>query len=265
MTDFRNPFNYPLNPTFGQGIFRRRIRLEQHEGYVSGALEDCNHGFAVKIYHDGKTITNVEGTPHRIPFSTCSGAIEPMQVLVGIEVGLTAQQLAERINPRANCTHWLDLALLAVMHIPRVEEAYRQYDITIPDELDVPTTVTVARNGETVLHWQVQDWTVLEAEPLQGKTLFKGFSAWANSLFEDADTKEAVFILQKGYFVSRARRFNTNVMAGESAAAHATMFDACFTYSEPRRSVAERTAATTYDFTDTEEQLLKFVQPVTTK
>lgn len=259
MTDFRNPFNYPLNPNFGKGIFRRRIRLEQHDGFVTGALEDCNHGFEVTIFHDGSNVTKVEGTPQRIPFTTCSGAIEPLQSLIGIEIGLTSQQLAERINPRANCTHWLDLALLAIMHIPRIHEPVRQYDIAIPDENDAPTTVTVLRNGSAVLTWLVQDWMVKEKEPLEGKTLFKGFSAWANQLFPDADEKEAVFVLQKAYFVSRARRFNTNVMAGESAAAHATMYDACFTYSEPRRSVAKRTAATTYDFTDTEEQLLKFL------
>ena len=259
MTDIRNPFNYPLNPSFGKGIFRRRIRLEHGEGFVTGGVEDCNHGFEVKIFHDGKTVTKIEGSPRRIPFSTCSGAIEPMQVLVGVEVGLTSQQLAERINARANCTHWLDLALLAIMHIPRINEPVRQYDIAIPDEVDAPTTVTVLRNGLEVLKWQVQDWAVKEKAPLDGKTLFKGFSSWANQLFPDANEKEAVFVLQKAYFVSRARRFNTNVMAGESEAAHATMFDACFTYSEPRRSVAQRTAATTYDFTETEEQLLKFL------
>lgn len=259
MTDFRNPFNYPLNPSFGQGIFRRRIRLEHGEGCVKGAIEDCNHGFEVAIFHDGKNVTKIEGTPRRIPFSTCGGAIEPMQALVGVEVGLTSQQLAERINARANCTHWLDLALLAIMHIPRVNEPVRQYDIAIPDEDNAATTVTVLRNGNEVLHWQVQDWVVKEKAPLEGNTLFKGFSAWANQLFPDADEKEAVFVLQKAYFVSRARRFDTNVMAGESAATHATMFDACFTYSEPRRSIAERTGATTYDFTDTEEQLLKFL------
>ena len=47
MTYKRNPFNYPENPDFGQGIYRRRIRLENHNGWVSGDIEDCNHGFQV--------------------------------------------------------------------------------------------------------------------------------------------------------------------------------------------------------------------------
>lgn len=258
MTDFRNPFNYPLNPNFGQGVYRRRIRLVQHDGFVSGDLEDCNHGFQVRIFHDGQQVTAVEGDARRIPFTTCHGAIEPMQALVGTPLGLSAQQLAERINPRANCTHWLDLSMLAVMHAARPDEPVRQYDVDVPDENDTPTTVTVKRNNTVVLQWQIQDWTVKSPAHLAEKTLFRGFAAWANELFSDADEKEAVFVLQKGYFVSRARRFDTNIMAGESAAAHKTMYDACFTYSEPRRSIAERTADTTYDFSDTPEQLLQF-------
>lgn len=259
MKDPRNPFNYPLNPNFGEGIYRRAIRLEQHDGYVSGDLEDCNHGFQVQLYHDGQKITAVEGQARRIPFTTCYQAIDPLQSLVGTPLGLSAHALSKRVDPRANCTHWLDLALLALAHASRKNEPVREYRIAVPDEDDKATTVTVQRNGEQILAWQVQDWVVQAPSTLADKTLFRGFAHWANELLADDDEKEAAFVLQKGYFVSRARRFDTNSMAGESANAHPTMFDACFTYSQPRRGVATRTANTAYDFSDTPEQLLKFV------
>lgn len=258
MTYQRNPFNYPENPNFGQGIYRRRIRLENHQGWVSGDIEDCNHGFQVQIYHDGKNITRVEGQARRVPFTTCPAAISPLQALVGIPLGLSAKELAQQIDARANCTHWLDVALLAIIHASR-SEAVRQYDIDVPDETDTAITVSVKRNNELVLQWQVKDWVVQTPEALSGKPLFKGFSAWANSFSSSEDEKEAAFVLQKAYFVSRARMFDTNSMAGESADAHPTMYDACFTYSQPQRSKAKRTANTTYDFTDSAEQLLKFV------
>lgn len=259
MNDRRNPFNYPQNSNFGKGIYRRAIRLEHHDGYVSGDLEDCNHGFQVQLYHDGKQVTAVKGRARRVPFTTCPEAIDPLQSLLGMPLGLSAYELIKRVNPRANCTHWLDLALLTLIHAARVNEPIREYSIAVPDEDDKPTAVTVQRNGKEVLQWQVQDWVVQAPAYLAGKTLFRGFASWANDLLANEDEKEAAFVLQKGYFVSRARRFDTNSMAGESANAHPTMFDACFTYSEPQRSMAKRTANTAYDFTDTAEQLLKFV------
>lgn len=260
MKDPRNPFNYPLNPNFGEGIYRRAICLEQHDGYVSGDLEDCNHGFQVKLYHNGQQITAVTGEARRIPFTTCHQAIDPLQSLVGMPLGLSAYELIKRVDPRANCTHWMDLALLALVHAARGNELVREYRVDVPDEDDKPTLVTVQRNGEKVLEWQVQEWVVQAPAHLADKTLFRGFARWANDVLADEDEKEAAFVLQKGYFVSRARRFDTNSMAGESANAHQTMFDACFTYSEPQRSVATRTANTAYDFSNTPEQLLRFVE-----
>lgn len=253
----RNPFNYPLNPQFGQGIFRRRILLVQHEGYVAGDLEDCNHGFSVKVFHDGIQVTGIEGQHHRIPFSTCGGAREPLLKLVGMPLGLSSQEASSRVDIRGNCTHWLDLALLAIQHAPR-SETVRQYDIEIADELDKPTLARLLRNGELILEWPVQDWVLQEPSPYAGNTLFKGFSAWANRAYTDEESKEAAFALQKGYFVSRARRFDVNALAGMLASKDTMMAGVCYTYSEPRASIAVRTENATRDFTNTPEELLKF-------
>lgn len=257
-SDPQNPFNYPINPDFGHGSFRRRIRLEQIGNSVDGKLEDCNHGFCVTVFHDGEKVTAIEPEHKRVPYTTCGGAGSELQVLVGTPLGLSSQALAERINPRANCTHWLDLTLLAIRHAARSNESVRQYDIEVPDEDGRATEARVLRNGELIHSWQIRDWVVKAPQALAGNTLFRGFSAWANAAFVDEDEKEAAFVLQKGYFVSRARRFDIEKVAGESAAAHMSMRDVCYSYSAPQRDTAVRTSGTTRDFTDTPEELLQF-------
>lgn len=255
--DARNPFAYPLNPAFGKGIYRRKIRLESHQGYVSGDLEDCNHGFSVRVYHDFFTVTNIEAQHHRIPFTTCGGAREPLMQLAGLPLGLSSQALSTRVETRANCTHWLDLALLAISHASRCESV-REYAIEVPDENEKPTQAKVFCNGNLVHSWLLQDWIIQAPATFAGNTLFKGFSSWANTAFADEDEKEAAFILQKGYFVSRARRFDIDRLAGESAKTQTMMAGACYSYSEPQSDTAVRTANTTRDFTDTAEELLLF-------
>lgn len=256
-SDPRNPFNYPINPDFGHGVYRRRIRLEQLGNSVDGKLEDCNHGFCVMVYHDGEKVTAIEPEHKRVPYTTCGGAGRELQALVGTPLGLSSQELAERVNPRANCTHWLDLTLLAIRHAAR-NETVRQYDVEVPDEDNRATDAKVFRNNELVHHWLMRDWVLQAPEEMAGNTLFRGFSAWANSAFTDEEDKEAAFILQKGYFVSRARRFDIEKVSGESAAAHMSMRDACYSYSAPQRDSAVRTSGTTRDFTDTPEELLTF-------
>jgi hypothetical protein len=256
MSDHRNPFNYPLNPQFGKGIYRRRIRLSHENNYVLGELEDCNHGFSVRVYHDFSKVTSIEAQHHRIPFSTCGGAKDPLLALIGLPLGLTLQELSAKIDTRANCTHWLDLTLLAISHISCCESV-REYNIEVPDEMDT-TKAKVYCNGNLIHQWQLKDWTILTPENLQGNTLFKGFSAWANAAFIEEDEKAAAFILQKGYFVSRARRFDLDKVAGESAKAHHMMAGACYSYSEPQASTAVRTNKTTRDFSNTPEELLLF-------
>ena len=256
--DKRNPFNYPINPAFGKGTYRRRILLIQHNGYVSGDLEDCNHGFSVKVFHDNTHITAIDAQHHRIPYTTCGGAREPLMKLQGLPLGLTSQEVASQVNIRGNCTHWLDLTLLAIRHV-RCKKTVRQYDIEVPDETDTATLAKIFRDGELILEWPIKDWVIQEPNLLAGKGIYKGFSAWANQEFTDEDLKEAAFALQKGYFVSRARRFDLENLAGESAKAHPSMTNACYTYSEPQASKGVRTCDSIRDFTDTPEELLKFL------
>jgi len=251
--------SYQINPSYGSGVFRRRIRLWREGMTLHGMLEDCNHGFTVAIAHDGKVITAVAGEPKRIPFNTCDGAIEPLQRLVGCDVGATALALMTHAGPRANCTHWLDLAVLTIVHGQRAE-AVREYDIEVPDENaagDQP--LRVRRNGVLVHDWLCHNSVIVSPTPLKGVTLFQGFSSKAAAVFTDADELEAALVLQKGNFVGQARRFDLIALVGQSASADDTMSGACFTYSSERSAQAFRLPDTLRDFTTTPEQLLRFI------
>src|SRR5690606_3542405 len=93
MTIRGNPPDYPKNPAYGQGTFRRRIRLEGHDGHVRAALEDTNHGFCVTIHHDGQVVTAISPEAKRTPYDTCPEAGRNLQALVGSRIDSSARDL----------------------------------------------------------------------------------------------------------------------------------------------------------------------------
>lgn len=246
--------NRALNPNFGSGIYRRRIRLRGQPGTVAAELEDCNHGFRLILRHDGEKVTAIEPEALRVPLTTCSGALEPIRDLIGMPLATDTRDINHRVDPKANCTHLYDLSVLAIHHSLR-GETERLYDVAIPDEKDGPTTATVALDGNTVLTWIIADWTLCNDGDLHGKTLGKGFGEWAGHYFQ-GDEREAAFILQKGYFVSGARRYDINTLGGKPVTDAYGM--ACYSYSPGVIENAVRNTNSIRDFTDTPDQLLKF-------
>jgi hypothetical protein len=257
MTEQQNPIEYPLNPHFGEGIFRRRIRLNGQAGKVIAELEDGYHGFRSVVYHDGKRITDIQAEALRFPLTTCGGAIAPIKALIGTDLTTSAADINRQVDPRANCTHLYDLSVLAIRHCLR-GIADRCYDISVDDEVDQPTLSTVFIDGKPALSWKVRQWSIIEPAILAGKPLYKGFANWANKTFT-GDEQEAAFILQKGYFVAQARTFDMDKMAGTSVDDQPSMQGVCYSYSEPVVNRALRRDNISRDFTHTPEQLLKFL------
>jgi hypothetical protein len=245
-----------LNPDYGHGIFRRRIRLVGSGAKVCAELEDTNHGFRSTVFHDGNKVTDIHAEALRAPLSTCGGAIEPLKQLIGTTLDASTKDITTRIDPRANCTHLYDLTLLAIAHCLR-GEVTRQYDMEVEDQPSAtPAESRCYRDHQLMLVWQARDWQI-SAGPHSGKPLFKGFAAWAAGAFS-GDEQEAAFALQKAYFVSQARRFNVDDLAGTSADDQPHMNGVCFSYSSPNIERAVRTANSTRDFSDCPEQLLTF-------
>lgn len=257
MSDAQRPADFPLNPDYGKGTYRRRIRLQGLPGKVIAELEDCNHGFRAEVCHDGQLVTAIHAEALRIPLNTCGGATNPIQAMVGQSIYSTPVDIVGRVNPRANCTHLYDLTALAVIHCAR-GPVTRIYDVAVDDEVDEQAISSVSLNGEEIHRWTTSQWTILEPASYVGKPLYKGFSLWANEAF-NGDEQEAAFILQKGYFVSQARFFDMDGMAGTPAGDQASMLGVCYSYSPEVVDKAFRSANSTRDFSDTPEQLLKFL------
>lgn len=248
--------NYPANPGYGTGAFRRRIRLTGMPGKVVAELEDCNHGFTVTLCHDDKKVVEISAEALRIPLTTCGGAVTAIQVLQGSDLQRGAKDLNLDANPQANCTHILDLAILAIDHAKR-GDTVREYDVSVTDELGKDAVLEVYRNKCLIHRWQSNQFVITQPTELNGNTLYKGFAGWAGQLF-GGDEQEAAFVLQKGYFVAQARRYDISKLTGEPATTHTAMLGACYSYSQPVINDAFRTKGTVRDFSDTPNLLLKF-------
>ncbi len=248
--------NYKMNPHYGNGIFRRRIHLSRETDHVHAQLEDSHHGFQVKLFHQANRVSRFEPSFLRVPFTSCSSAGEPLDKLLGAALDSSVGELVALAQPLTNCTHLLDLSLLAIAHTQR-EEKIVQYDVEVTDAKDGVARMRVWRNDVLMHEWQSNVGSILSPEPLAGKTLFAGFSLWANTHFSGLDN-EAAFVLQKGNLVSIGNMVDVSAMAG-GRASDETDRNACHTYSPANAPTAIRLGNTTRDFTHAPEQLLRFV------
>lgn len=260
-----DPTKFKTNPDYGSGVFRRRIRLlregDHHHGQVHGALEDCNHGFQSTVLYQNGLVTEIKPQFMRIPFTTCSGAGQPLQKLAGAAVRSSPAELLAIAPPLANCTHLHDLTLLAIAH-SQCEHKVVQYDVEVTDAREGISDLRVWRStgyGDKTLihHWLSSNYAILSPAHLKDKPLFMGFSRWANAQFSGVEN-EAAFVLQKGNLVSIGRMLDVEAMTGSRAIDENDRV-ACFTYSPQNSSAAVRIGNTVRDFTDHEEKLLKFL------
>ena len=235
------------NPDFGRGALRRRVRLVAEPGAVRAGVEDAYHSFRLALHHDGSKITAVVPRFLRVPLTTCPGAEAPLRRLVGLALDTPWAKLAMTEDPRANCTHLLDLASLAMAHALRGGE--RDYEVRVPDEHPGPVWTTLHRDGIELLRWQTFKARILSPGPFAGKPLLRGFSRWANAELA-GDDLEAALVLHKAYFVSRARPWNVEDGAGKPVSHHVMMRGACHSYSEPQMSVAIRNHDNVIDTSD---------------
>lgn len=220
----------PARTSYGSGVFRRRIRLIAAADSVRTALEDGTHSMRLVLRHDGTRIAGFDPEFLRIPVDTCPGAIEPLRKLIGTPLATPLRAVLAAHDPRLQCTHLHDLALLAMAHASR--RGTRQYDIEVPDEHPGAVWSRVLRDGSEVHRWQTFHGRILAPEPFAGLPMLRGFAAWASERFAaDADALEAALILHKGYLVSSSRRYDMSSKIGQPVQQFTLMHGACYTYS----------------------------------
>lgn len=245
------------NPHYGVGCFRRSIRLTGEAGVVHGELEDTQHAMRCTLRHDGERVMAIETHLSRLPMDTCASAGDPIQSLVGWSIDTPLLTLYSQGQPRRNCTHLFDLVSLAVTHALR-GEVVRRYDVMVPDETSEPVVATIAREGEQVHAWKVFQGQILAPELLAGGSLFGGFTRRVSGLYQ-GDELEAALVLQKGFVVAQARRFDMEALAGTQGIFQPLAEAICHSYTPGVIEQATRLGGSTRDFSDTPEKLLSFL------
>ncbi len=184
----------PLTP----GAFHRRVVAIVENGRVHAALEDESHHFEVEILHDGQHVTRIEAITHRIPWSTCPGAVTKLKQLTGLSLQRVNQTTG--LDAKEQCTHLFDLTRLAIARAAVNKSV--QYDAAVPDRIDARTRPELLRDGKSFITWDVTGYTVTGPAPYAGHKL-QGAPKWPSGL--DADTIEAALVLRRTMMVAIVR------------------------------------------------------------
>lgn len=244
------------NPRYGTGTFRRRIRLRAGDESVCVELEDGNHGFRLRLHHDGQAVTGIDVDAVRHPFNTCAEAVRPLRRIVGHVLGDSVKALRERLVPGDNCTHLYDMAALAVAHAGRSGTTL-VYDLAVDDEGDTPARAEVHRNAVLMHAWTVQDHHIVTPAALAGRPMMRGFHAWASETFA-GNALEAATALQRAYFVAQSRRHDFDPPEHNPGIADGMPQGSCYSYNHGVVEHAQRSAGTVRDFTRAADKLLRF-------
>ena len=249
----RNPI--PLRHSSKPGIYRRRIVLRAQRDTASGWLEDDFHCFGASLRHDGERVVEIRGEAKRWPWTTCPGAIDPLQELTGAPLSTSLRALARGVDPRAQCTHLFDVALLAIAQAAR-GEGRRIYDIALPDRVAGCTQPTLMRDGKLALAWEIERGEIKSPAPYAGRALQGGrFNAWLDAQFE-GDEAEAASVLRRACIIGIGRKYDFDQIPRAEAFARELGAGACHTFGSTVLPNAERVVGSVRDFTDSSEAML---------
>ncbi|MGI9600857.1 MAG: DUF2889 domain-containing protein [Acidimicrobiales bacterium] len=220
---------------------------------MHAAVEDEMHHYRVRLTHDDEKVTAIEGEPLRVPWTTCPDAGARLQELVGVPLTRRPLHVVTDLDPRQHCTHWLDLAVLAVIHAAAGRDR-RQYDIDVPDWSAPPFTSALSVEGAEVMRWDIgPGMTITGPPPFDGRGLFGGFSRWAERTLDD-DQVEQAFVLHRGTWLSPARKFDLE--AAEDAIEGDLVPDVCFSGQPDVIAVALRSRGSLRDYGPSADPLL---------
>jgi hypothetical protein len=180
------------------GYFYRRVVVLPEGDCVRAAVEDENHHMELKLFHDGKRVTALQGLTHRIPWSECPGA--PARLADFVDLDLRRVHESTGLDGRLQCTHLFDLARLSMARALLGKAV--QYDVAVEDRIDGRTHGVVLRNGTPALRWDVEDERVIAPDPYVGHSIF-GKASWPAGLNDDS--LEAALVLRRVFLISGVR------------------------------------------------------------
>lgn len=235
--------HFPLDPSYGKGAYRRRIRFAAVKGGVVAQVDDSFHSYWLILDHDGDEVIGVDAGFVRAPTDMCPGASAGLNAIVGSSLRAGVGELMAKLPRTSNCTHLADLAFWAIAHVG-VSAAW---NIEVPDQAGRPVWIKVDRDGQVVHRWLVESSRVMLPADFAGKPLMGGFIKWAREAFS-GDELLAATMLQRGLFVARGRQHIVD--QGERVALSRAngMAGMCWSYSEDRWLKGQGTLGYVRDF-----------------
>lgn len=247
----------PLNPQYGTGTYRRKIRLESSPGCVRAELEDDYHAFRLTMEHRAGLIARVGAQSLRVPSVTCTEAPDMLARFAGQSLDLRRGEFRGVENPRSHCTHLHDLLWLACVHARR-PAGVRGYDITMPDLRDGRTIAEVCIDGVAIHRWTTDLKDILAPEIHVGRPLYKGFVRWSEAEFS-GDALDAAILLQRGIAVGSARRVDVAAVRAAGLNLDPAMEGACYTHQRETRLRYMPMPGNIRDFSTQPDKLLRFL------
>ena len=252
-----------LNKDYGNGVAYRQIKITAHsDGKVVAGLEDNAHAFVLTLMHDGDKVISADSKWIRNPTSTCHSAGDELYKMAGVKLSDAPLALRDQRDARENCTHFFDTFSLMCTHAYRFIQGEApetiHYFAAVTDEYDNHQQATLKVNDKPVLSWDISKGTIVGPDPFSGRTVLKGLIGWAEENL-DRDSLEYTLVLQKAFFVSRARIIKMNDLAGIAATKTGQPIGACYATRHGREAESVR-KATRVEYSDSPEKMLNFVE-----
>jgi hypothetical protein len=241
----------PLAALASLPAMSRLIDLRQQDEHTAvGWVEDDFHHFGVTLEHDAGIVTAVRMAAVRYPWTSCPGAHEPLQALVGRPVVERASDIGRLIEMRLQCTHVFDLTGLVLAHVAAGRQ-HRRYAVRVSDREKLPgfslENIVVGpghawllQDGRLVMHWQLEGPTIVGPAPQPRQSMETGFRAWTESL--PLDAAEHAFILRRAILVAGGRLLRHDDYPNADAMGVPAL---CHSFQPERRVQALRMVGTT--------------------
>lgn len=248
----------------GTGYRRYRLAILD-DTTAEGWVEDDFHHFGVRVQFAQSRITAIKMMAPRTPWTTCSGAEQPLQALVGNALITRASDIGRLIDMRLQCTHVYDLTGVLLAHIGNRHQrpARRDYLCAIEDRSAIVGAdyelqhygrgeARLDLDGQTVLRWTLDGSRIVAPESCQGIHLGDGFRAWTETLPED--DAEYATLLRRAITVAAARAINSDDYPTAADMSHKPL---CYTFQPEHRHQAKRHVGNAKDYSRHPELLLR--------
>lgn len=236
--------HFPLNPSYGQGIYRRRLVFTAVRGGMVAQVDDTLHSFWLILDHDQERVTGIDAGFLRAPTNMCTGSIAGLKALVGRSLHEDSRDYLAGLPNALNCTHLSDLAVWTIAQAGRSAT----WTIEVPDQSGAPVWIAIERNGEPVHRWQIAGFQISAPQELADKPLMGGFMKWALAAYADEALLGAI-MLQRGLFVARGRQHIVDQGDAVPLAEWVGMAGMCWSYSGKQRLEGMGSLGFARDFT----------------